>query len=215
MFSKIIPNLFVFEPKTFGSNAYLLVGKRNALIDSGTDANGLQKALAKLGLHPDDITLILHTHAHADHFSCDFLFKKAKIAMHSADAGAMNAENTKYTCPDFLNNKEFPKIDLILKNSQKIKLGNFNLQAIHTPGHTSGSACFYEKKHKILFSGDTLFANGFGRYDLPSGSKGQLCNSLEKLQKIDFELLLPGHGAIVEGKEQNKQNIKNALNALT
>ncbi len=199
MFRKLFPNLLVFEPKTFGSNAYLLLGKRIALVDSSTDANGLQKALAKLGLHPDDITLILHTHAHADHFFCDSLFKKAKIAMHAADAEAMNAENTKYTCSDFFNNKEFPKIDLILKNSQKIDLGNFNLQVIHTPGHTSGSVCLYGKKHKILFSGDTIFPEGGrGRTDLPGGDEKAMAKSLEMLKKLDYKMLCAGHGEIEE-----------------
>ena len=62
---------------------------------------------------------------------------------------------------------------------------------IKTPGHTRGSVCFlYED---VLFSGDTIFHNGIGRTDLPGGSETEMKNSLEKLKKIDYKILCPGH----------------------
>lgn len=66
------------------------------------------------------------------------------------------------------------------------------IKIIQTPGHTKDSLCFLYKK--TLFSGDTLFHHGYiGRTDFPESSPEQMKESLEKLKKIDYEILCPGH----------------------
>ena len=58
--------------------------------------------------------------------------------------------------------------------------------------------CLYNKEHKILFSGDTVFPDGYyGRYDGESGSLKAIIKSLEKLTELDVEIMLPGHGSPV------------------
>lgn len=62
---------------------------------------------------------------------------------------------------------------------------------IRTPGHTSDSLCFlYED---VLFSGDTLFCDGTGRTDFPESKPEKMQESLEKLRKIKYKILCPGH----------------------
>lgn len=69
------------------------------------------------------------------------------------------------------------------------------IEIIHTPGHTPGSVCFYFPQQGILFTGDTLFADGVGRTDLPYSSTTQLASSLKKLSKLPPETkIYPGHG---------------------
>ena len=65
------------------------------------------------------------------------------------------------------------------------------IRTIKTPGHTKDSLCFLYKE--ILFSGDTLFHNGIGRTDLPESSPKEMKDSLDKLKKIDYKILAPGH----------------------
>jgi len=66
------------------------------------------------------------------------------------------------------------------------------MKIIETPGHTPESKSYLYKE--ILFSGDTLFHNGFiGRTDLSGGSEERIKESLEKLKKINFKILCPGH----------------------
>jgi glyoxylase-like metal-dependent hydrolase (beta-lactamase superfamily II) len=78
-----------------------------------------------------------------------------------------------------------------------MKWGKFELEFIHTPGHTKGSVCILEKKSGVLFSGDTLFADGnYGRTDLLGGSQEQMDKSLALLKTIDYKVLCPGHGRI-------------------
>ena len=88
----------------------------------------------------------------------------------------------------------FITVDKTLVEGDIIKTKNFEFVVVWTPGHTDGSICLYEKEKHILISGDTLFSEGPGRYDLPYGDKKELVESLKKLSEFKIELLLPGHG---------------------
>jgi glyoxylase-like metal-dependent hydrolase (beta-lactamase superfamily II) len=69
------------------------------------------------------------------------------------------------------------------------------LKVIQTPGHTPGSVCLYFEKEEVLFTGDTLFADGVGRTDFSYGSEKDLLASLEKLSKLPPKIkIYPGHG---------------------
>ena len=69
------------------------------------------------------------------------------------------------------------------------------LKVIQTSGHTRGSVCYLVNKENALFSGDTLFKDGIGRTDLPTGSIKEMRKSLEKLSKLDPNLVVYlGHG---------------------
>ena len=88
-------------------------------------------------------------------------------------------------------------LDPLLAKKFDIKLEaleNFpGLEVISTPGHTKGSVCIYYPKEKVLFSGDTLFFNGFGRIDFPFSDPGKMEESLEIIGKIGYKILAPGH----------------------
>lgn len=76
----------------------------------------------------------------------------------------------------------------VLKKDEVEKLG---IKVFETPGHTSDSVCYlYEG---VLFSGDTLFHNGIGRTDLPTGNYEKMVESLKFLRDLDFDILCPGH----------------------
>ena len=85
----------------------------------------------------------------------------------------------------------------LFKNAKIITSENLSelpeeIKAIETPGHTKDSVCFLYKD--ILFSGDTIFHNGGrGRTDLQGCSEEDILESIEKLSKIDYRVLCPGH----------------------
>ena len=87
---------------------------------------------------------------------------------------------------------------LNLKDKSEIKIGKDILKVIHTPGHTKDSICLLGKN--FIFTGDTLFKNGYGRTDLPGGSQKELEESLEKLSKLlkPGLMVYPGHGEIFQ-----------------
>ncbi len=77
-----------------------------------------------------------------------------------------------------------------------IRFGEVRLDVLHTPGHTEGSVCLVSHEASILFSGDTLFAAGWGRVDLPGGDPAAMVESLARLATLPDGLrVLPGHGA--------------------
>ena len=76
-----------------------------------------------------------------------------------------------------------------------MRFGEIRLSVLHTPGHTEGSVCLWSADDGLLFSGDTLFASGWGRTDLPGGSEEQIIESLARLATFeDTVRVYPGHG---------------------
>ena len=214
MFERLFPKIFGFFPENGGSNAYLLLGKREkALVDSSSAGNApaLKEGLSALGLSPNEISLILHTHGHADHFGSDFLFKKARVAMHSFDAERVNSHDQRFCCSALFPGTVFPKASVFVNEGLSFDLGTLKIRALHCPGHTQGSLCFLAEKQGILFSGDLVFALGFGRTDLASGSSKKLLQSLERLQKLRPKAILSGHGPALFGEKAAGRAIRESV----
>lgn len=170
MIQKIKNNIQAFHFEEFGSIVYLIkLNEKNILIDTSSSANKdeLIENLEELNLSPSEINIIILTHNHWDHTENSNLFPNAKI---------------------YASKKEFTEKEILDINELKIP----EFKIIETPGHTKGSFCIlYED---VLFSGDTIFHNGgIGRMDLEGGSETDMKKSLEKLKKINFKLLCPGH----------------------
>ena len=86
-----------------------------------------------------------------------------------------------------------PAVDLA--EGGAIRFGDVRLDVLHTPGHTEGSVCLVGADDRVLFSGDTLFAGGWGRVDLPGGDAAAMADSLARLSRLEGSLrVVPGHG---------------------
>lgn len=172
MLKKIKNNIWQFYFRSFGSCVYFVkLSRQSIIIDTGSllNRNELIEDLNELKIKCSEIDILLLTHNHPDHTGNINIFKNAKF---------------------YGDKKDFPSEEVIDIN----KLDMPDIQTIKTPGHTRGSISFYMPKEKILFSGDTLFHHGgIGRMDLPGGSESEMKKSLEKLEKIDYEILCPGH----------------------
>jgi len=206
-FFEIRDNVFAYISATNSSNCYLLKSDKLIIIDSGLECDFkiLELALSKIGVSSDQIDFVFHTHGHADHFGGSNFFPNAKLWMSKHDAEKLNSKDSNFTANYLLGSKLIPNITNFFDKNQKFKFKNFELKVIETSGHTKGSVCFYEPSLKILFSGDTIFKGAFGRYDLPTGNLLELKESISKLAKIDYSMLLPGHGAILT--EKTHENI--------
>jgi glyoxylase-like metal-dependent hydrolase (beta-lactamase superfamily II) len=87
------------------------------------------------------------------------------------------------------------KADVLLQDGDTLELGNEIIKVIHTPGHTRGSVC-YDTGDSLL-TGDTIFAEGFGRCDLYGGDMSALKNSIKKLTNLaetENRWIFCGHG---------------------
>jgi len=190
--------------KNFDSNIYLIIDKTITLIDAGTGMNfeTVEQNLSKFNLKPNDIELLINTHCHYDHIGGDHNFVQAagcEVCIHELEADLLRKGDGVITCADMFGKKLEP-IDIAkeLREGGKIELGELTLEVLQTPGHTAGGICLYAPKQRILFSGDTIFSDGVGRTDLPTGDVTALHNSIEGLLKLDVQTIYPGHGPIVE-----------------
>jgi|Deesub1362A_J573_1020465.scaffolds.fasta_scaffold00053_125 glyoxylase-like metal-dependent hydrolase (beta-lactamase superfamily II) len=204
-----------FEPiqivtPPLAANAYLLKSEIPALVDVGGDSAYLVNAVEKY-INPKEIKYIFLTHSHFDHASAVSDWKEwfnPKIVMHEAEYSLLKAQGF----ASIMFGVKFRPFepDILVSGGENFELGEVSLEVIHTPGHSPGSICLYEKSRKWLFSGDTVFPNGsFGRVDLPGGSSSQLIRSIEMLSKLDIENLYPGHEDEVAGNA--KEHIMRSL----
>lgn len=94
----------------------------------------------------------------------------------------------------------------LVRDGDRVEVGNISLQVLHTPGHTPGGICLLNEKH--VFVGDTLFQGSIGRTDFPGGDYGTLMRSIrDKLLPLpDDTIVHPGHGASTTIGEEKTLN---------
>ncbi|MEE4351719.1 MAG: MBL fold metallo-hydrolase [Desulfatiglans sp.] len=142
-----------------------------------------------------EVTHLINTHCHADHSAGNAAIVAAtgaKLLIHELDADRLRKTFNKVFAK-VLGGGGSPKPDILLKDGDIIEIGDTRLTVIHTPGHTPGGICLYGEKNVI--TGDTLFVNGIGRTDFPSGSLRQLLKSIhERLYVLPGDTVVwPGH----------------------
>jgi len=170
--------LTTFSVGPYDNNVYLLSdpkSKEALLIDAANDAPRIIKELEGLR-----VSHILTTHGHADHVQALRAVREqthARFICHQADESMMPIT-----------------ADYRVQDGERVRFGDYELVAIHTPGHTPGSVCFLGGDH--LFSGDTLFPGGPGNTANPYASFSTIIESIRgKLFTLaDETRVLPGHG---------------------
>ena len=201
------------------TNTYLVQGgDERLLIDAGWDdekaLQSLRSQLADIGVDLKDITKIIVTHAHFDHYGLAGRVKQlsmAKIALHYLDKNLLAPVNT--NMHELLNQNEhwfytngvptaelpatrfafapmrrFSTItppDIALRDREIISAGPFRLQVVWTPGHSPGHICLYEPTHKILFAGDHILPIITPNISLqPQSNTNPLGDFLNSLNKV-------------------------------
>jgi glyoxylase-like metal-dependent hydrolase (beta-lactamase superfamily II) len=182
------------------------------LIDPGHSKifGHVRDGLSQLGLKPEDIGLIICTHAHLDHIEGVALFNKTPahpptlIAIHES-AWQFVKRMGRYVNATFGKADGETGPDFFIKEGD-LSVGGIRIDVFHTPGHSPGSVCLYLPDQKLLFTGDLIFKAGIGRTDIPGGISTQLKESIQRVSEMDIEWILPGHGDVVSGKQDVKAN---------
>lgn len=185
---KVCGNVRLIPERFFSSNVYVVGESELTLIDAG-GPNAARKYIFRemksAGIDPRKVGKIIVTHAHPDHVGGipEFLeVTEPEVMVHEADIRFLKLGGI--------------EPGRLLFDGDVVRGEGYELKVIHTPGHSPGAICLYDAERKILFSGDTVFAYGIGRFDLPGGSLRALVSSLARLLELDVETLLPGHGEV-------------------
>ena len=189
-------------------NSYILWDektKEGAIIDPGYDFYLIDKALEEENIVPK---FILLTHSHGDHIGAikelKDKYKDLKVYIHK--------DEEQMIMDPVLNLSRLTQMEPVsveadetFEDGKVFTLGETEIKAIHTPGHSPGGTCYLVGN--TLFSGDTLFRLSVGRSDFYLGDQDQLINSIKtKLLTLPDEVeVYPGHGpATTIGQERER-----------
>jgi glyoxylase-like metal-dependent hydrolase (beta-lactamase superfamily II) len=194
-------NIARFQFNPIAENTYVVWDETGeaAVIDAGNSTAAENRVLddffAQRGLKP---VLAINTHGHFDHALGVAHLKETygvPFAAHSADAFLL--ENASRSGHIFgVKVSPLPAIDIDISEREEITFGNTTLEIIPTPGHTPGHVALFEPVSRVVFTGDTLFADSIGRTDLPGGDYSWIMRSIiERLLPLGGDVrVYPGHG---------------------
>jgi glyoxylase-like metal-dependent hydrolase (beta-lactamase superfamily II) len=215
---RIRPGVFaIYEPHQYEEViSYLITGSDRALLfDTGLGIGDMRALVTQLTSLP--IT-VLNSHSHFDHIGDDWQFRdiygvdspythqNTQGATHEQLRDVVVPERFCGQLPSGFNRANYAipgfKITHFVKDGDTIDLGGRQLEVIFTPGHTPDSLCLLDRKNKLLFTGDTLYAGPIFLY-VPETDVAAYGRSVEKLAKLvpELDLLLPSHNFPAEKPE--------------
>ena len=192
------------------ANNYLLIDEDSndaILIDCSDSDDDYIDEIKNEGVN---LKKILLTHGHFDHIlGCN---RFAEVFGCDIYVGKDDLEQIEYApqMTMMLGGVKIPEVTSVkntISDGDIFKLGNVELKAIHTKGHTKGGMCYLTSDGK-LFSGDTLFHGSVGRTDFFGGDFDEIKHSvLDILFKLPEDIVVyTGHGAKTSIKFEKKFN---------
>jgi glyoxylase-like metal-dependent hydrolase (beta-lactamase superfamily II) len=183
------------------------VSREAIVIDPGDD---IEQVLGLIGKHNLKVKQIVITHAHIDHVGGAMKLRVATgapILLNQNDYALLKMLDVQAAWIGMPTPGKV-EIDNSLRQSDTVQAGSLAAQVLETPGHTEGSICLYFPLEKKLIAGDTLFAGGIGRTDLPGGSYEKILHSLHDrvLALPDESVVVPGHGPLTTIGEERERN---------
>lgn len=207
---QVVDDVYAITEPAFIDTAtsYLFIGdEQDLLVDTGTGLHSITPVVEAFSNNP---VMVVLTHAHFDHSGGHDAFDT--IHAHPATLRLLEepepAGTAAYTLspdqfnpvPTGLDDYAVPPVtagqDLVAGDT--ITAGGRTFSVLHTPGHSRGSICLHDPEHGLLVPGDTLY-KGELRWDLPTSDVAAYHTSLQQLQTLSPNLVLPGHNAPLDG----------------
>ncbi len=211
----------------------LIHGREVALIDTGMTSTPVEviiPCLGSRGLAPRDLNLAIVTHAHADHFAGSEAMRQAsgdelKLAAHGLDrafiedpAGHTRLSNRPYVDLGLMTADDLEGevracgngvgLGRVLAGGEVFPLGDgLELEIVHLPGHTPGNIAVLERKHKVLFQGESIV--GTAQFNV----RGELLScpyhidmaaylqTVAAVARLDFQTMVPSHFPLMDRRQ--------------
>lgn len=194
----------VFERGWLSSNNVLLTGGDDAtMVDTGYATHAdLTVHLVREALVDRPLARIVNTHLHSDHCGGNAALRTAwpdcriaippgqADAVQAWDAQALSHAPTGQQCPRF-------SVDELLSPGSSLDLGGLDWEVLAAEGHDPHAVILFQPQHRILISGDALWANGFGVvFPELEGESGfaEVRATLDLIEQLEPEIVIPGHG---------------------
>jgi glyoxylase-like metal-dependent hydrolase (beta-lactamase superfamily II) len=168
-----------------GTNTYLFGTEAVAVLDPGPRIEAhLESILQQAG---SKIRWILVTHTHPDHSpGAAYLAQKT------------GAELLGMTAPGGSHQDKSFNPDRCLSDGDVLRTDEFQLQAVHTPGHASNHVCYRHVATNWLFTGDHVIDGSTVVINPPDGNMSAYLRSLRRVLSLGCSALAPGHGELIE-----------------
>jgi len=177
------------------------------IVDPGDHAARLGDAVVKENL---SLKAILLTHGHFDHMmAVPGLKERFGVPVYAGEGEVeLLQDSNSNLSGGWIGKPTVIPVDHSLKDGEEFSLAGFTVKTIHTPGHTGGGVCYYIAEEQVLFSGDTLFCESYGRTDLPTGSMSAIARSInERLLALPEDVMVyPGHSEETSIGHERKYN---------
>ncbi|MEX1012998.1 MAG: MBL fold metallo-hydrolase [Waddliaceae bacterium] len=189
--------IFTFATGPVETNVYIAFcpKTKNALIidPAPGSADHIFNFITEKNLNPQAIWL---THSHWDHIADVARVKKQygiDVWIHPEDKGNLEEPGSDGMILWLAIVAVQP--DHFFEDGMELNAVESTWTVIHTPGHTPGSVCFFNKEEKILITGDTLFRGSIGNISFPTAQPERMWVSIDKLAALPDETkVYPGHG---------------------
>lgn len=219
-------------------NSYVIRSKdRNLVIDTGWNRKEcldvMEAGLRALGVDLNRTDFFI-THSHSDHFGLvsNLLAETSKLYFNKPDADRYRAGFRWDDFLQFAHLNGYPEGELqkitkshpgfryraeegldfyILKEGDRLRIGEYLFECMEAPGHTRGHLCLYESDKKIFISGDHILDDITPNITLWSDDWNPLKEylwSLDKVSKLDIEVVLPGHRRVIRNSKERIEELR-------
>jgi glyoxylase-like metal-dependent hydrolase (beta-lactamase superfamily II) len=219
-------------------NSYIITDSaRNLIVDTGLNRQAcldtMQRGLNTLGVDLSRSDIFI-THRHIDHFGLvsKLLTDSTRIFIGRQDKVLMESWNGIGTIADCARQNGFPENELkavfdkhpaaqfdldwvpqskALDEGDVIAIGAYHFKCVATPGHTIGHTCLYEPQKKILLAGDHILMDISPNIVCWSDTENPLAQflaSLDKIQNLPVDLVLPGHRRLIDNPKDRIAELK-------
>ena len=188
----------------------LFVAKDGAKTVAVIDPSDAELAMTVLKEHGWTLSDILITHRHFDHLLGVAALKEATGAtVYISEADACGLKSSLHSLSMTLRIAITPiEPDVLLHGGDTFEAAGLSFRVLETPGHTVGGITFVCDDERCAFVGDTLFRDGYGRYDLPTGDLDALTHSIRAVLFAlpDDYRLYPGHEEPTTVAQEKRSN---------